>query len=68
MTTEGAFSVGRPEMLFEGDFVTHPAGDQSYDVALDGRFLMVRQDVGDQQQQLIVVTKFSEELKRLVPN
>jgi len=31
-----------PERLFSGNFVSDPYGDQSYDVAPDGRFLMIR--------------------------
>ncbi|MGQ0736762.1 MAG: protein kinase domain-containing protein [Acidobacteriota bacterium] len=30
------------ERLFSGNFVSDPYGDQSYDVASDGRFLMIR--------------------------
>ena len=66
VTTEPTFRAERPEMLFEGEFFLHGAGDQSYDVAPDGRFLMVQQnsDIAD----LIVVTNFFEELKERVPN
>jgi serine/threonine protein kinase/Tol biopolymer transport system component len=31
-----------PERLFTGNFASDPYGDQSYDVAPDGRFLMIR--------------------------
>ena len=53
-------------MLFEGAFHLHSNGDQSYDVAADGRFLMIQEEPSDEQ--LVVVTNFFEELKRLVPN
>lgn len=33
--------VGRPEVLFRGLYVTGGAGVRAYDVAADGRFLMV---------------------------
>jgi hypothetical protein len=35
--TTPSLVVGRPAMLFEGAFVTGPAGQPAYDVAPDGR-------------------------------
>ncbi len=68
VTTEPAFGHERPEMLFEGDFHLHSGGDQSYDVAADGRFLMLQQPSGDADTDLIVITNFFEELRDRVPN
>ncbi len=66
VTTEPTFSAERPEMLFEGNFYLHPPGDQSYDVAADGRFLMLQRSSGGAE--LGVVLNFFEELKERVPN
>ena len=38
---DGAFSSERPRMLFRGGFHVNAAGDQSFDVAEDGRLLMI---------------------------
>ena len=68
--TQGSLSVGRPEVLFEGDFVFSSAvpGAPSFDVAPDGRFLMV---VRSQEQplprQLEVVLNWAEELRHRAP-
>jgi len=40
---------------------------RSYDIALDNRFLMVRNDSEAAPTQLNVVVNWAEELKRLVP-
>ena len=62
-----AFSYGPPEVLFEGPYDTHRA--RNYDVARDGRFLMVK-DVtpGDRtsaRQHLMIVQNWDEELERI---
>jgi len=63
------FSYGRPEVLFEGDYDTHRA--RNYDVAADGRFLMVKDgtppDRASAREHLVLVQNWIEELKRLVP-
>ena len=61
------FSYGPPEVLFEGHYDTHRA--RNYDVARDGRFLMVK-DVtpGDRtsaRQHLMIVQNWDEELERI---
>ena len=66
VTTEPTFETSRPEMLFEGNFYLNGNGDQSYDVARDGRFLMIQE--GGDAQSLVVVTNFFEELKERVGN
>jgi len=67
-----ALNVGRPEVLFEGSYVsTHslPQGYQYYSISPDGRrFLMLKEEqLGPEQNQINVVLNWFEELKRLVP-
>jgi hypothetical protein len=69
ITTQPAFSAGKPRMLFEAPYVPTPATFPNYDVSPDGqRFLMLKP--GEQAQaatQINVVLNWSEELKRRVP-
>jgi len=58
----------RAEMLFEGKYVKYTTAPRPYDVAPDGRLLMIKG--GDTQApeiQINVVLNWFEELKRLVP-
>jgi serine/threonine protein kinase len=69
---DSLFGVGRPEVLFEGDFwlsgVNGTAGpDQSYDVTADGRFVMIRQNTADGTD-LRVVRDFLGELRERLGN
>jgi hypothetical protein len=59
---------GRPVQLFEGDYLFSP-GPRSFDVAPDGRFLMLRPagDASASRPDVVVVLNWTEELKRLVP-
>ena len=66
-TTGSSFGWGNPEQLFEGRFEVAPGGNQNYDVAPDGRFLMLRNERGSAPTQLKVVVNFFEELKARVP-
>jgi hypothetical protein len=69
------WSAGTPEMLFDasdfflGNVVANPYF--MYDVAKDGRFLMLKPGPGskaaDTTANVIVVLNWTEELKRLVP-
>jgi serine/threonine-protein kinase len=62
------FSVGAPRKLFEGPFVV--GSGHSYDVTPDGqRFLMVEvlEPLPEPATELILVTNWFEELRRLVP-
>jgi hypothetical protein len=52
--------------LVEGDYFFPNAGPRQYDVAPDGRFLMLKAAVPDRLQVDVVLNWF-EELKRLVP-
>ncbi len=68
--TEPTFSPGIPDTLFVGDYI-YSTGRKSYDVAPDGRFLMMKpvgQTEGAGPPRINVVQDFFEELRRLVPN
>jgi len=55
-----------PELLFDGDYFHR--NRPSYDVASDGRFLMIQPMITELEEvQIIVVLNWFEELKRLVP-
>ena len=56
--------VSPPVLLFDGPFTLDLSGHQRYDVAPDGRFLMVE---NSEDFRVVVVEGFFEELKRLVP-
>jgi serine/threonine-protein kinase len=59
--------LGTPAELFHGDFATD-GSLSSYDVTPDGeRFLMLRRAAGADPRQVIIVTNWFKELRRLVP-
>ena len=63
----GSLRVGFPRVLFEGDFFVgnhHPM----YDVAADGRFLMIRTPDEELPRQIHIVLNWFEELRRLAPS
>ena len=66
-------SFGQPVRLFEDAGFGHAVGTRSYDVAQDGRFLMVKiqRPPGTSSSKpslwINVVHNWTEELKRLVP-
>jgi Tol biopolymer transport system component len=63
--------VGRPEVLFEFAMLVPTGGTWPYDIAPDGRFLIIRSNQTDAgsgtASNLIVVLNWTEELKRPVP-
>jgi Tol biopolymer transport system component/predicted Ser/Thr protein kinase len=68
ITLEPDFSVGKPELLFEGPYEMGGNFGQGYDVSSDGRrFLMIREN-DNPAIQLTVVQNWFEELKRLAPS
>jgi serine/threonine-protein kinase len=69
ITSQPAFSAGKPRMLFEGAFALSPRSSANYDVSPDGqRFLMVEASKqGQAPEQINVVLNWFEELKRRVP-
>jgi Tol biopolymer transport system component len=62
--------AGRPQVLFELGILVPTVG-RSYDIAPDGRFLIIRSGQaeagGGTAPQIVVVQNWFEELKRLVP-
>ena len=67
--TSTTFAHGAPQALFEGRYDRH--ANRNYDVARDGRFLMVKDaspvDRVSERQELALVQNWFEELRRLVP-
>jgi len=60
--------LGTPTELFRGGYLTSTFGS-NYAVTPDGeRFLMLRRPPGTEPRQIIVVTNWFRELRRLVPN
>jgi TolB protein len=67
ISTEPEFTPGMPKVLFEGPYNNVPG--ISYDVAPDGRFLVLKPEHDDSEvRELHVVANWFEELKRLVPS
>ena len=62
--TTPAFELGTPKLLIEGAYVGVD-GDRKFDVAPDGRLLMIEQVDTAAARQLVVVQSWSEELERL---
>ena len=62
--TGASFTAGTPEVLFSGAYNNI---NNDYDVAADGRFLMVRPDPNATADRLQVVLNWVEELKARVP-
>jgi len=65
--TEPAFRAGNPRALFQGQFQYGNDFRTNYDVAPDGRFLMIRSLGESAPTHLNVVLNWFEELRRLVP-
>jgi serine/threonine-protein kinase len=68
VTTRPSFGRRRPITLFEGAFVQGSTGLPAYDVAKDGRFLMMRSVAGsdlDPRQLHVVLNWFDELNERL---
>ena len=61
------FEHQTPTTLFGGDYYRTITGHPSYDLAPDGRFLMVKSEEQASVSQINVVLNWFEELKRLVP-
>ena len=64
--TEPDFRVTHFEELFEGRYLCHIVY-RNYDVAPDGRFLMIQEPQEPTPLGINIVTNWFEELKRLVP-
>jgi len=63
--------AGRPQVLFEAAMLPSFAANRPYDLAPDGRFIVIRpaeEETGSSTApSLILVQNWTEELKRLVP-
>ena len=72
--TAPALDVGAPQVVIDGGFVVPPNAGGAYDVAPDGRFVMIgaapeaEADTGAENADIVLVQHFFEELKRLVPS
>ena len=70
--TNGDFQASTPRELFRGDYDLDISaggigGHPNYDVAEDGRFLMVKSLVERPDPEIILVRHWFDELERLVP-
>jgi serine/threonine-protein kinase len=63
--------AARPQVLFESAMATSGGGYRGYDIAPDGRFLILRSSQAEAgiaaASEIVVVQNWFEELKRLVP-
>ena len=70
ISTQSSFTVGKPHMLFEGQYLPTTGTSPDYDVSPDGqRFLMLKakEQVETASKQIVVVQNWFEELKQKVP-
>jgi serine/threonine-protein kinase len=71
VTTEPAFTTGKPVTLFESDYAASlfPLTSPGYDVSSDGQRFLVAKDVEAPPTEVHIVVNWLEELKgRLIPN
>jgi serine/threonine-protein kinase len=67
VTTTPKFVAGKPLLLFGGLYFYNTLPNRSYDVAPDGRFVMVKEPAGEGAPRNInVILNWGGELKRLV--
>ena len=66
ITAETKFAFGESRKLFSGAYA-QTSWDTSYDVARDGRFLMLKNTGSTAREEVIVVQNWLDELKKLVP-
>ena len=57
-----AFTAGKPELMFDGPY-ERADSSRNYDVAPDGRFVMVRSDAVDAPQRFYVALNWLDELR-----
>ena len=60
------FDFRAPRQLFQGRFA-RPSWDTQYDVAADGRFLLLKVAGAPPRDEIVTVLNWAEELKRVVP-
>ena len=65
------FLPGRQRIFFEDSMLAQATGFRPYDIAFDGRFVVIRRsqakEVGSPESNLTLMQNWFEELKRLVP-
>ena len=66
VTTGERFTAGQPHELFAGHYMA-TENRWDYDVAPDGRFIMIKTPDEDQPREITVVLNWSQELEVLVP-
>ena len=62
VTSEPAFAAGISEVLFEDIYYSGP--NINWDVAPNGRFLMIKEEASEDIRQINIVRNWTEELKR----
>jgi len=66
VTATDRMIAGQPRELFRGVYMA-TANRLAYDVAADGRFLMIKTPDEDRPREIDVVLNWFQELERLVP-
>jgi len=67
-TASPTFSIGNPELLFEGPYLVGSPGAHNYDVAPDGqRFLMIEASEPKGSLQIHILTNWFDDVKARVP-
>ena len=67
VSENGDLEISEPRLLFERRYDVEPGFHLNYDVAPDGRFVMVKGGRFDPPPQIRVVENWFDELRRLVP-
>ncbi|MGB5660455.1 MAG: protein kinase, partial [Thermoanaerobaculia bacterium] len=67
VTAGDRMTASQPRELFRGSYMT-TRNRQDYDVAADGRFLMIKTPDEDRPREINVVLNWFQELESLVPN
>ena len=67
VSTSGQLAAGKPRRLFDASRFRASDRDANYDVAPDGRFLMIETPLDSKAPNLRVVLNWLEELEQLVP-
>jgi hypothetical protein len=66
VTVGERFTAGQPQELFAGHYMA-TSNKWDYDVAPDGRFIMIKTPDEDQPREITVVLNWFQELEELVP-
>jgi len=72
--TDPVFKLGKPEVLFQGKYVTEIRGSMAWAIGRDGRFLMMKavettgkMPAAESPRKINVVLNWLEELKQKAP-